>query len=96
MLKKYAKEIPSTDYLFYSHSPNKKDIKRPLTEKSVQNFFNKYKRTINKNLSINVLRNSYVANVYYSYLEYDIQKINTHKEISKNNNYLTHFKFSLK
>ncbi|SRR6056297_193808 len=62
-IKSYSSLIKadSESYLFCSFSPAFNNQKKPpLTEKAVEEIFNKYKISINKNLTIRDLRNSFI------------------------------------
>ena len=68
-------KLNSDDFLFSNYTRALKDNhgKNHLTEKSVQDIFNKYKKIVNNNLSIRDLRNSFITNLdnYFSRLEID-------------------------
>jgi site-specific recombinase XerD len=85
--------IQDAEYIFFNYSPanparKKFKANKPLTEKSAQDIFNKYKSIINSKLSIIDLRNSYVRNLKRKYVELKFNKINSHKIIHTNNDYL--------
>lgn len=85
--------IDDTEYIFFNYSPAnpaKKNlgINKPLTEKSVQDIFNKYKSIINSKLSIIDLRNSYTRNLKINYVELKFNKINTHNLARVKGDYL--------
>jgi len=85
--------IKDSEFIFFNYSPAysvRKKIERnkPLTEKSVQDIFNKYKSAINSKLSIIDLRNSYTRNLKRDYIELKFDKINTHNIIYTKEDYL--------
>jgi len=82
--------INDDEYVFFNFSPAYKNgkFKPHLTEKSVQDLFNKYKSIINKNLSIIDLRNSYILNNKDILLDIGIKKINLYNIINFNSDYL--------
>ncbi len=63
-LKKYIKKIgiENNQFIFYSFSPSLKNSlpNKPLTEKAIEEMFNKYKKDIDSDITIRDLRNSYI------------------------------------
>lgn len=57
-------KINNNDYIFtnFSLTFKNKNNKKPLTEKSIQEMFNRYKNAIGNSFTIRDLRNSYIIN----------------------------------
>lgn len=88
----YAK-IKNSEFIFFNYSPansvrKKLEANKPLTEKAAQDIFNKYKSIVNNKLSIIDLRNSYVSNLKRWYIKLKFNKINNHKIIKTDDDYL--------
>ena len=85
--------IKNSEYIFFNYSPanparKKLQANKHLTEKAVQDIFNKYKSIINDKLSIIDLRNSYASNLKGKYVKLRFNKINNHKTIKTDDDYL--------
>lgn len=84
----YFVNLNNEAYLFFSFAGRKFNFSFPLTEKSIQDFFKKYFRSLNENLSIIDLRNSYFKNLHNFQLNIEINKINNPKIIKSDIDYL--------
>lgn len=89
-IKDYIKKfnIKNEQYIFFSYGGQKLNFNSHLTEKSVQDIFNKYKKIIDKNLSIIDLRNSYAVNLKERLINTKFNKIYSHKIIKFDGDYL--------
>jgi site-specific recombinase XerD len=87
-------KIKKTNFIFFNYSPaNSKKRKievnnKPLTEKAVQDIFNKYRPIINNKLSIIDLRNSYLNNTKNQHTKLTFNNINNHITINTKDDYL--------
>lgn len=81
-------KIKNEQYIFFSYGSKKLNFNSHLTEKSVQDIFNKYKSIIDINLSIIDLRNSYAINLKERLINTKFNKIYSHKIIKFNGDYL--------
>lgn len=88
-IKEYLKlsKIENNQYLFFSFAGNKRNFNSPLTQKSIQDFFKKYTKHIDNNLSIIDLRNSYFQNLTIN-SDIKIDKINSSNTIKNENEFL--------
>lgn len=90
-LDEYIKEIKVVNgqYIFFSNNPGRKrNFNAHLTEKSIQDFFNKYKKAISDDLSINDFRKSYALTIKEELLDISITSINSHETVNFSNEYL--------
>lgn len=83
--------ITNENYLFFNFSPgqNNKLKTGHLTEKSVQDIFNRYKIIVDKNLSIRDLRSSLEANIESDINSVEIKSIFNYFECSTNVDYFS-------
>ncbi len=81
-------KIKNEQYLFFSYASQKLNLSSHLTEKSVQDIFNKYKKIIDKNLSIIDLRSAYIGNFKEKLINIKFDKIYSHEIVKFNDDYL--------
>ena len=81
-------KIKNEQYLFFSYASQKLNFNSHLTEKSVQDIFNKYKKIIDTDLSIIDLRNAYIRNFKEKLINIKFDKIYSHKIVKFNDDYL--------
>ena len=89
-------KLNGDNFLFTNFTPAQKSnkSKNSLTEKSVQDIFNKYKGVIDNNLSIRDLRSSYVTNLDEHFLALKIIKIYGYSDVETELDYLSYIKNS--
>jgi len=75
-------------YLFFSFANQKYNLNAPLTEKSIQDFFKKYTKCLNKKLFLIDLRNSYFIYLNKFQADIEINQINKFSSINFNGEYL--------
>ena len=87
-------KINNDDFLFINLTRAQKynDEKKCLTEKSVEDIFNKYKKIIGNNLSLRDLRSSFVTNLDNYFYQLGIEKIYKYNEVETNLDYLNYTK----
>ena len=87
--------IKDDEYIFFNFSPAQSKIKsnkKHLTQKSVQDIFNKYKKVISNDLSIRDLRNSLLANNKNNPLNINLTKIYFINTINYGGDYLQYLR----
>jgi len=87
-------KINNDDFLFINLTRAQKynDEKKCLTEKSVEDIFNKYKKIIGDNLSLRDLRSSFVTNLDNYFYQLKIETIYKYNEAETNLDYLNYVK----
>lgn len=80
--------LANDNFLFFNYAQRHLNLNRHLTEKSVEEIFNKYKIVLDNNLSLRDLRHSYRIGLQNNFDNIKINKIYSHKVISFSGHYL--------
>ncbi len=80
-------KLSPDQFLFFSNASQRINFNAKLTEKSVQDLFNKYKVILGNNYSIRDLRHSYLFKLKNKTPRFIINKIYSHKTLSISNEY---------